>query len=468
MNDKKRVLLVVPPYYAHIYGNSVVRSVTSRSYMVLSLGALASPLREKGHEVRILDLNIYDHPEERLIEVVKEFKPDIAGISSTSPIFRLAAKYSKMLKELSPGILTVVGGVHPTIFPKEPLEQSDFDMAVFGEGEDTLLEIVQGNAPETIKGVAFRKNGAVTVNPQRGAFLDLDRMPMPALDLYEIQKYRHPRAVAKRSPVTSLETSRGCFGQCVFCNMRNTKFRFKSTERIIREIEYALSLGYREVHFLDDNFTANRKRAADICKTIIDKKMDFTWQPRGGLRVDTVDEEIFRLMKRAGAWTVPFGIESGNQAISDRNKKGIKLEQVSKAVSAARKAGLRTEGYFMLGLLGETEQTVKDTIAFAKSLDLDLAKFAVTIPLPGTPMFDELDRMGMIKTKDWSKYTFSTPPSEIYTHPTVDVGILDHYYEEAHREFYFRPKQMARLAMNSIKTGQLFDDIKTFFRTKWF
>jgi radical SAM superfamily enzyme YgiQ (UPF0313 family) len=265
-----------------------------------------------------------------------------------------------------------------------------------------------------------------------------------------------------------METSRGCFGGCTFCESRRTKYRAKSADRIVAEMEYALSLGYREIHVVDDLFTANLKRAKEVCRQIINRKLDISWYPRGGIRVDGVDQEIFDLMKRAGVWHIPFGIESGNQHVLDKAQKEVTLEEVRSAVRMAKKAGLETEGYFMFGLEGETEQSMKDTIDFSLSLDLDYAKFAITIPLPGSVLFKNWDQRGLIRTKDWTKYTFSKPPEEIYTHPTLDAKLIYKYYRLGPRKFYFRPSYICRRFVRGVKTGSLLDDIKIFFRTSWF
>jgi radical SAM superfamily enzyme YgiQ (UPF0313 family) len=242
----------------------------------------------------------------------------------------------------------------------------------------------------------------------------------------------------------------------------------KSADRIVAEMEYALSLGYREIHLVDDMFTASLKRAKEVCRQIINRKLDISWYPRGGIRVDGVDQEIFDLMKRAGVWHIPFGIESGDQQVLNQAQKGVTLEEVRGAVRMAKKAGLETEGYFMFGLEGETEQSMRETIAFSLSLDLDYAKFAIMIPLPGSILFKQWDQRGVIRTKDWTKYTFATPPEEIYAHPTLDPELIYKYYCLAPRKFYFRPSYVCRRFVQGVKTGSLLDDIKIFFRTSWF
>ena len=251
-------------------------------------------------------------------------------------------------------------------------------------------------------------------------------------------------------------------------NIQGKKFRPKSVKRVVDEIAYMLKAGFKEINFLDDTFSTDLNRAKLICEEIIRRGLKFPWHPLNGMRVDRVDSELFSLMKESGCYKVSFGIESGNQEILDRINKGIKLEQVIRAVKLAKKEGFETFGYFMLGLPGETESTMKETVRFAKKLKLDMAKFNITIPLPGTEIFKEWDEKGCIKTKDWAKYNFYAPYEAIYEHPTVPHSILNKSYRNAYLAFYFDPSFLLRRFFGGIKRGVLLRDIKLFFKTSWF
>ena len=195
--------------------------------------------------------------------------------------------------------------------------------------------------------------------------------------------------------------------------------------------------------------------------------MNIGWSTITGIRVDRVDFELLDKMRQAGCYRVYFGIESGNQEILNNIKKGITLEQVRKAVEFAKKAKLEIAGYFMVGLPGDTEETMQDTINFAKSLDLNLAKASITIPLPATGIFNELDAKGLIKTHDWEKFKFYSTPSTIYDHQNLSWSTIEKYYSKFYREIYLNPKFIFKRLKNSIINKTIIDDFKMFIQMKW-
>lgn len=468
MERTVKILFVIPPTFEDIYGDSFIKAGVNPGYMVLSYAAISGLLKEKKYKVRLIDLNASLSPKSDYINLLNKFRPDLIGFNITTPIFKKVDEYSKIARERLPGVKLIAGGPHVSVMPEDVLKTTCFNIAVIGEGDFSFQKIVDGENLKDIPGIAYWDGERIKQNP--GSLIkNLDDLPMPYMEIYDSENYHHPKVVSKRNPVASMETSRGCFAQCVFCNKSifGSKFRIKSEERVLEEMKYILSLGYREIHFVDDLFTANLLRAKRICERIIKEKLDVSWMPRGGIRVDVVDQELLHLLKKSGVSRVAFGIESGSQKVLDNCKKGITLSQVRSAVKMAKKAGLETEGYFMLGLPGETEETLQETIRFAQSLPIDFAKFAVTVPLPGTPLFEEWDALGAIKTKDWSQYTFSTKTKELYDHPTVSWSILDSYYKSSHRKFYLRPSYMFNRLWKSTLSGQIIEDAKTFFKIKW-
>ncbi len=465
-----KILLIILPYYEQIFNKSIVKAVVSKGTILLGLAAIAASLKKQGVKVKILDLNLEINPDFILNKELREFFPDYIGISLTTPLFNLAKFYARLIKSKLKDVVLIAGGPHPTVLPEDFLKETDFDIVIRGEGDESIAEVIKGNNLEDIRGISYKKNGRIFSNSKRDLIAQLDNLEFPALDLYEIGRYIHPKAVARRNPVASIETSRGCFGKCSFCNKSifEAKYRMKSPERVIEEMQYILSLGFKEIHIVDDLFTGELNRAKTICEAIIRREVDLTWYPRGGLRVDRIDKELTVLMKRAGCYRIPLGIESGSQQVLDKMQKMITLEQVRSAVNMAKNAGLEVEGYFMLGLPGETNETIQDTLDFSLSLNLDYAKYAITVPLPGTPLFDEWDKAGYIKTHDWSKYNFAISAKELYNHPTVSWRMIEKYYKLAPRRFYWRPKFIARRFIKSIRAGTLWDDIKIAMKVQWF
>lgn len=463
-----RILLVNPPYSKVTY-EDVDRKAGTLQNPVLSLAMVAAPLIEDGHDVRIADLDLEADPYPSLVQTLKEFRPDYVGVTGTTPMAAEMGRIAAMAKEHCPNAVTVAGGVHVTTFPKEMLESSPFDLVVIGEGDFTLRDVLRSARPDDVPGIGFRRGGEVVLTPPRPLLDDLDELPMPAWQLYDITRYKTSKLVERESPTGLLETSRGCVFTCTYCNKNifGRKFRTKSPERVVDEIERMLKLGFREIHIEDDGFSTNLKKAKAVCDEITRRGLKFPWTLINGIRVNRTDEELVRKLKAAGCYQVAFGIESGNQKILDRCQKGITLDQVRKAIAMTKKAGIETFGFFMLGLPDETEETMQDTIDFAVELDLHIAKFAITIPLPGTPLFEEYDREGLILTKDWSKYLFHETANAVYRHPNLSSETIVRYYKKAYRQFYFRPQYIARRVWRGITTGQILYDMGYFLKTKW-
>ena len=464
----KKVLLISPPYERTIYRESKVRAGIPANPPA-SLPTLAAPLLDAGHGVQTLDLNVATEPVLALEETVRAYRPEYVGITFTTPLFDEMKAISEMVKQIDPNMVTLAGGPHASAMPEQTLQDSSLDMVVVGEGDFVLPKIVAGEAPERLPGVCYKHDGTVHRSSLNGYIRDLDVLPFPKWELYDMGRYRNPRLSSRRNPVVSLESSRGCVYGCTFCNKSTfgRTFRVKSPERVVDEVEHMLRIGFQEVQFLDDGFTTNLDRAKEICAEIMRRGLRFPWCPRIGVRVDRVDREVLRMMREAGCYRVNFGIESGNQEIIDGIKKGITLDQVRRAVRWANEVGLETFGYFMIGLPGETEENLQETIDFALSLNLDYVKAAVTIPLPGTPLYDEWEGEGLLKGQEWWKYNFSTSARDLYDHPKLSWDTIEAYYAKFHRAFYLRPGYMVKRLKLGLVNGNILYDAYYFLRTKW-
>ena len=414
----ERLLLINPPYEAV----GVSESVSSVS-VTLALAMLAGLCRRHGREVRVLDLNLTSCWEEVFDAELLRFSPDTVGITFTTPMAPLAARLAARTKQA--GNITVLGGgPHATALPYETLRSGPFDAVALGEAEVCFERLLAAGQVDGIEGWATRR----TLTPAAGPLVeDLDELPIAAVDLFEVKRYVYPVRASRRNPVCLLETSRGCYARCTFCNKNifGFKIRRKSPQRVVDEMEFILDCGYGEIHLADDLFTADMRHAEAVCREILHRGLRFPWVPRSGLRVDRVSPQLLSLMAEAGCYHIPFGIESGNQEVLERIKKGITLEQVRHAVRYAKDAGMQTTGYFMVGMPGETKRTMHETLEFATSLELDYVKVGVCVPLPGTPMFTELEQAGRIRTRRWDLFTYATPPWNLVDSAEVTPEVLD-------------------------------------------
>ena len=463
----KDVLLINPPSAFGTYKGTKM-ALYVQVYPVLSLACLAARLRQKGFSVSILDLGIENNPFQALGRVLDESKPRIVGVTATTPLFSEAEQISTIVRErLGQEARIVLGGPHASALPEECLKLSAFDIVVVGEGDDTIVEIAEGRDLADIKGIYYKEGEEILSTAPRERIKDLDSLPFPALDLFDIKRYKSSKLVARKSPFSDLMTSRGCVFNCSFCGKKVFGRRFipQSPERVIDEIKYTLGLGFREIRNVDDNFTANMGRAKRICELILKQGLHFPWTLAGGIRVDCVDEEFLTLAKRAGLYQVSFGFESGDQECLDSIGKGITLEQSIRAMEMVKKVGLESVGFFMLGLPAETEESMKKTIDFAVKLMPDFAKVTILVPIPDSPVFSEWEKEGLIRSRDWSQYKLHGA-GVVYQHPNLSHETMRRYYELFYRRFYLNPRYLFRRAQIGLYRGTLFLD--TYYGLKTF
>jgi len=287
-----------------------------------------------------------------------------------------------------------------------------------------------------IPGLVWRKGEEVVINPDRPLIRHLDDLPLPRHDLLPLRRYRAPLV---GGPYAFVVTSRGCPAGCTFCikhvNYGNT-VRFRSPENVLQEIEALLALGIRDIHMYADLFTVNREHVLGICEGILERGWKVRWTCNS--RVDFVDEEMLRTMARAGCWMIAWGIESGSPEVLRRAHKGYDLEQPRRALSWARAAGIKNWGYFIIGLPGETEETIRETIALALRLPLDLALFHIAAPHPGTPFFFEVVERGWFRPGTrWEEVDMDR--CTVLEYPHLPAEELERWARVAFRRWAFRP-----------------------------
>lgn len=456
--------LLINPSYRDNYGGSKA-GIINPIFPTLSLLTTAATAEARGHQVELLDLSYQPYDYRVVRDRILACRPDVVGVTATTPLFNQVRDISLLVKSISKHILVVAGGAHVSALPAESLEESLLDMVVVGEGDLTFADIVDGLSPEEIPGIHYRKNGRLAATPPRPFIQDLDDLPMPAWHLYDSEEYRTriSRLFARRPPLTSAEFSRGCVYKCDFCASKNTMalgYRKKSPERCAEEVRVMRRFGYREFALADDIFTSDRAWALAVSEAIGRTGIDMAWTCTNGIRVESADEELFEAMRRAGCYRVAFGFESGNDEVLKRFGKGgrASIEQGRLAVRAARAAGIDTFGFFMLGLSPDTEASMRDTIAFARSLPLDMLKFGIAVAFPGTPMFREYRQKELVRSYDWDDYhIYSEKP--LFAHPNLSFETVQKHMSLAYRETILtNPGFIARRLLRGIRTHEFLWD----------
>lgn len=432
----------------------------------LGLAYIAAAMRNAKQDVEILDPTFEGR--EFAIQRIKKADYDIIGFSCFTMNVNLAIELAELAKKCNKKALTVLGGVHPTILPEETIKEKSVDAIALAEGEYTFVELhkaVENKKPlKGIKGIWFKKGKKVIKNPPRPLIENLDDLPLPARDLLPMDKYLNASigrsAWAVKQPSTTITTTRGCPFQCTYCSSWLTfgrRARFRSPEKILEEIQQLVdNYKIKGLAFVDDTFTLRPKVVEAVCDGMIERNLNLEWICH--TRVDTVSQALFNKMKKAGCKIVAMGIESGDQWVLDNIlKKGIKLEQVEKAFNWARKAGLITDAYFMLGSPGETKEQMLNTIEFAKRSNIDYANFNVTRPMPKTEMHDLAEKYGKLEVNCWEDYDFLAKPIFIADDWTPEEAMA--LKKRAFREFYFNPRYILR-QLFSIRG---LDDLKRIF-----
>jgi len=287
-----------------------------------------------------------------------------------------------------------------------------------------------------IKGLVWRRKGRIVLNPDRPLIADLDALPLPRHDLLPLKAYRAPLV---KGPYAFVVTSRGCPAGCLFC-IKHVSYgqsvRFRSPENVLEEVEQLVSLGVHSIHMYADLFTVNREQVMGICRGLLDRGLRIRWTCNS--RVDFVDREMLEWMARSGCWMISWGIESGDDRMLARMRKGTTTEGVERALRWAREAGIKNWGYFIIGLPGETEESIRQTIAFAKRLPLDLALFHIAAPHPGTPFFFEVVENGWFRPGTrWEQVDMDR--STVLDYPQLKAEDLERWAQRAFREWACRP-----------------------------
>lgn len=440
----------------------------------LGLAGLAAVLRSKGYIVKIIDAMAMRWDTARVVEAIKNFGADITGITSTTVSIYNASELARAIKK-EKNMPVLIGGPHVSAVAEETLKCFPwFDVGVIGEGETTLFELLEfyngAKRLEDIRGLAIRKNGNIIFTGKREFIRDLDTLPLPAWDLLPpLAEFYQPAADSlNRFPSSSLVTSRGCPGKCIFCdrNVFGNHCRAFSAEYVVGMIkELSDRFGIRDIFIHDDNFLVFTKRTGAICELILKEDIHMSWSCMG--RSDTVDTALFPLMKRAGCWQINYGLESGSHRVLDILDKSITLERMRKVVGATKKAGIRVKGLFMIGCFGETTETIKQTLKFILSLPLDDFHMTCFTPFPGTEAAQRAKEFGTYDP-DWRKANLFT--SVNFIPHGLSSNILEKNLKKAYLRFYLRPRIIFYYftKFKDIRLGmKILRAVKSIFKMAW-
>jgi len=454
-----KVLVTNPPWPGPGYGaRSDVRWPHKRKDKYLEypiyLAYAVAVLEKSGIDVEFIDAVAEDLSIKDFVDATKKIGPDVIAIECSTPSIYYDLLTAKKLKEKLKDIFIVLMGSHPTYFHKDILMKNEFiDAIARGEFDltirDLCLTISNEGELKSVKGISCRDNDEVHVNKDRPLIQNLDGLPFPARHIVKSESYREAVFTGKRC--TTMVSSRGCPYQCVFClwprTMYGKKFRARSPGNVVDEIEHVVNKYHvDEIYFDDDCLTLNKNRLMRICKEIRKRGIDVRWMCQS--RVDNVDQELLREMKKAGCHYIKYGVESGSQSMLDVMKKGITLDEARKAFYLTRKIRIKSQAFFLFGLPWDTHETIRETIEFAKELKPDSAQFAVVVPHPGTELYDICLEKGWLKFDSWEDFDCRKALIETQNLSGRDV---EKYRIEAYREFYLRPSYILTTSLKMLK-----------------
>ncbi|MFH0748825.1 MAG: radical SAM protein [Candidatus Bathyarchaeota archaeon] len=418
---------------------------------------IASMLKHSGIEVSALDQTIERYDVKKVVDWVMKENPDILGISTILSSTITAPRIAKAVKEKNPNITIIFGNHHATnnaerILTKYP----SVDFIVRGEGEQTCLELVEylqeKRSLKDILGLTFRHEGTIITNPDRPLLIDIDSLPFPDRELLEGEYHNTTiGVVVAPKKFTSILSSRGCVFRCRYCSCTSIARNFwrpRSIENIIEELRFLTSEGYKQLMFVDDNFSLNQQRVIELCQRIRKEKIDVEWISEG--RVDQCSYEMFREMVKAGCRMTYFGIESANQKVLDYYRKMITPEQSIQTLQTARKAGVAIiVGSFIVGAPDETKEEVQRTLEFTKQLDLDIPQINLLQANPGTPLWEEFRQSGFLNEEEsWESgvYISDICPSAV---PRNELLLMIRKY---YGDFLKRPQYIIKQTILSLKS----------------
>jgi len=367
------------------------------------LGYISGVLLEAGHEVDVLDINAKRIPEDIVLKKIKESDYDIIGIGGLITTYKYVKWLTHEIKKIKPKTKIVLGGGVGAAIPELAFEKMNTDFIVMGEGEITITELLDKiDKPNSVKGICYKENGVVHRTPERELIKDLDTIPFPAWDSFPMDIYTRPISRSGWVKRSDMLYGRGCPFMCTFCwhNFGHTN-RLRSNDNVIEEIKLLKDkYDIKYIEFDDDCITTNREHLIEFCNRMMEEKLGLKWECSS--RVNLIDEEMLRIMKKAGCNNITYGIESGSQKMLNSMRKGTTVEQGKRAIELTKKVGMRPHAGFMVGTVGETKETIQETVKFWKDINIASQRMEIffTTPFPATQLYNYAKERGLIKNED--------------------------------------------------------------------
>ncbi|HBL16467.1 MAG: B12-binding domain-containing radical SAM protein [Elusimicrobia bacterium GWA2_69_24] len=443
MLNRSKILLVHPLGYRADAARSDISRITN-IMPPLGLASMAAVLQKRGISAEIIDCYAQPDSDGLIRDRLLAVKPAFIGFSCTTSTFRDGVRIAELARGTLPGVRNVFGGIHASSMKERALR--DFpavDFAVVGEGEETLGDLLDGgaDAPAGVPGLVYRAGGSgeVRFTGYRDRGLVLDTLPFPAYeklpgfpDAYRLPIFNYPRV-----PNTSAISSRGCPYACSYCDrsvFRRT-FRYNSAEYLVEHMRYLHErFGIRHINFYDDQFTFNRDRVAKFARLMIERPLGMTFNC--AVRAEHIDPDLLRLMKGAGCWMMSLGIESGDEQLLAQHRQNAKLDLLADKIRLIHKTGIRTKGLLMMGLPGESEESIRRSRDYVFSLPIDDFNLAKFTPFPGTPIYEKVRELGEFD-EDWERMDCM---HFLFVPKGMTRELLEKRFNEFYRDHFMRPK----------------------------
>lgn len=430
---------------------------------------LAGALKQKGYnDIKLVDTEVHDYSNSDVVKIVQEYRPDIVGVSVHSVTREYVTTLLQDIRKGYKDAVLVAGGPHVKLYPEAFVTEGVTDYCFSGEADFAFVEFVEaldrGRPVEDIQNLVYRKNGQTIRNPDRPLLTDLDQLPFPAFEMiYEDRFLYHPQLMTyRRKPWSLILTSRGCEYRCHFCPScrmwARNEWRPHSADYSVRMIEYAKKvLGVQEVCFNDCSFAMSKPRVLEFSRLMRERNVNVLWS--ANVNLEGLDEEMLVAMKDCGCWLLSAGVETGSDDVMKAINKPLTVAQARKTIETIDKVGIRIRGYFMLGHLADTAETMRQTIDFSKSLPLYSANYSILAPIPGSDFHSELQMQ-----EPGVEYCYTSwgrgHKDKLFVAKQFTEEYLMDTQAKAFREFFFRFIQVWRL----LREMRSWEDVKRYFQ----